>query len=101
MSGFEYRVVWQREGFAGKKRKLFGSPAGAERWVKRLRGELTLVEGDPDDYACCSGYECGCHGKTIAQAREEEREHYARLPAVVFGPVIERRPVGAWEVSST
>ena len=95
----EYRVVWAREGFAGKNRKLFGSRAGAERWVARLRGELQFIEGDPDDLVCCSGYECGCHGETVEQAREAERERYARIPAIVFGPIIESRPVGEWETA--
>ena len=62
-------------------------------------GELQFIEGDPDDLVCCSGYECGCHGETVEQAREAERERYARIPAIVFGPIIESRPVGEWETA--
>jgi hypothetical protein len=92
----EYRVVWQREGY-DKRRKLFGRRDAAERYVRRLRGELEpLPDRDPDDYECCSGQECGCHGVTVAQAREEERRRYSRFPSLIFGPVLQERPVGPW-----
>lgn len=97
----EYRVVWQREGY-DKRRKIFGRRDAAERYVKRLQGELEPLPelGDPDDYACCSGRECGCHGVTVAQAREQERERYSRFPPLVYGPVLQERPVGTWETLS-
>jgi hypothetical protein len=72
-SATEYRVVWQRVGY-DKRRKIFGRRDAAERYVKRLLGEMPVLPdmGDDDDYACCSGWECGCGGQTVARAREEE-----------------------------
>jgi hypothetical protein len=101
-SATEYRVVWQRVGY-DKRRKIFGRRDAAERYVKRLLGEMPVLPdmGDDDDYACCSGWECGCGGQTVARAREEERKRYARYPALIYGPVLEERPVGDWETLST
>lgn len=90
---FEYRIVWQREGYA-KKRRLFQTRRAAERFALVAQGRVAEATGlDPNDYACCGGYECGCGGKTNAETWAAES---ARIPALVFGPVIERREVGTW-----
>ena len=62
----EYRVIWQREGKT-KQRVLRQTPEGAEREAKRQ-----------------------------ATAREEMDWLVPPLPPIVYGPVIERRAVGAW-----
>lgn len=71
MSGFEYRVIWQREG-RPKRRELYQTLAGALRCVERqrtAREEITWLSeelgGEP-------------------------------VPEIVFGPVIESRAVGEW-----
>jgi hypothetical protein len=95
--GSEFRVVWQREGY-DKRRKIFGRRAAAERYVKRLQGDHDpFPDRDDDDYACCSGWECGCYGVSVAQAREQERQRYAAFPPIVYGPELQERPVGSWE----
>lgn len=100
VNGHEYRVVWRRDGLP-KARKLFGTLGGAERWAQRLRGELPTeldrqAAEDPTGYACCSGWECGCGGVSNERAAALERERYSEVPPLVFGPVVQRRPVGAW-----
>lgn len=89
----EYRVTWQREGLP-KKRRFYQTRPPAERLIRLLRGELR--HPNPHDYACCSGYECGCGGVTNAQAWEER---YGSMPRLVIGPVLESRPVGVWDES--
>ena len=90
----EYRVVWQREGLR-KAYKLYQTRRAAERWALIVQGRLAEVipDEDPDDLACCSGRECGCHGVTNAQAWAEQT---ARVPRLVHGPVVEARAVGSW-----
>lgn len=63
----EYRVIWQREGQAGKRRQFYQTRAGAERCAERQRtaaAEIDWVEGG--------------------------------IPPLIFGPVIEERTVGKW-----
>jgi hypothetical protein len=94
-AGQEHRVTWQRQGYR-KKSRLFQTAAAAERHALVLQGRLAEAypDKDPEDLACCSGFECGCGGLTNAEAWA--REH-ARFPPLILGPWIERRDVGAWE----
>ncbi len=87
----EYRVTWQREGLP-KKRRLYQRRDAAEKFVRLLRGESRAAE-DPDAFACCSGYDCGCGGVTNAEAWEAR---YGDMPRLVIGPVLASRPVGDW-----
>lgn len=89
MTSLQYRVVWQRAGLP-KRRKLYETKRGVDAFVAKLNNPP--VES-PDDYVCCSGWECGCQGVTNAEAHDQ---HYANMPRLIFGPVIESRPVGEW-----
>lgn len=93
----EYRVTWQRDGLP-KRRKLYQRRDAAERWIRRL-GQEGYADVDPDDFACCSGFDqgvqvCGCNGLTNAEAWEQT---YAKMPRLVGPPVFESRVVGEWE----
>src|SRR4051812_35369570 len=95
----EFRVVWQREGVS-KRTARYRSRAQAERKALILQGRMVEATGeDPNDYACCSGRECGCRGVTKAQAWAERAE---QVPPLVFGPVIQAREFVAtpWEVAA-
>jgi hypothetical protein len=93
VSGREFRVVWRREG-QRRKAKIYQTRQGAERWALILQGRIQEPTGDdPDDYACCPGYECGCGGITNADVWGEET---AKVPALMEGPTIESRLVGEW-----
>lgn len=87
----EYRLSWQRAGLRPKYR-IYQTRKGAEAFAAVLRGESRAAE-DPDAFACCSGYECGCRGLTKAEAWEEQ---YGDMPPLVSGPTLESRPVGDW-----
>lgn len=92
----EFRVVWQRLGL-GKRVKLYQTRAGAERFVRVLRGDAPELDGrDPDEQVCCSGWECGCRGVTVEEQREAERALHESLPSFVVEPFIESRAVGVW-----
>ena len=101
---FEYRVVWQRQGLS-RRQKIRGTLKSAERYARMLAGDVPdiLPNKDPNDTACCLGYECGCRGETVAHAREEHRQRmkqrYADQPPLVLGPLIYRRKVEEWELS--
>lgn len=91
--GYEFRVKWQRDG-QRPKTKIYQARAAAERWALIVQGRLQEVTGDdPDDYACCSGSECGCRGVTNEQAWADQSR---RIPALVSGPEIEQRWTGSW-----
>ncbi len=93
MSQSEYRVRWQREGLRPKTR-IFQRRQAAERLMLVLEGRLAEVTGlDPDDYACCSGFECACYGASNAQVWAKER---AALPPLVQGPELQERNVAPW-----
>ncbi len=87
----EYRVTWQRKGLS-KRRKLYQRRDAAEKWMRRLTAE-SFANENPDDYACCSGYYCGCGGISNAEAWEQQ---YGQMPRLVIGPTLESRPVGDW-----
>lgn len=86
----EFRVTWQRTGLR-RRHRLYATRKGAERWASVLAGQM--VAEDPNGYACCSGWECGCGGITNAQADEQR---YGKVPTLVYGPVVEARDVGEW-----
>lgn len=92
MTGTEYRVTWQREGLP-KKYRFYQSRPAADRLMRVLRGEGIEELENPDDYACCSGYECACGGMTNREAWEQR---FGTMPPLVFGPVLTARPVGDW-----
>ena len=84
----EFRVIWQREGVT-RRSVRFRSRAQAERKALILQGCMVEATGeDPNDYACCSGRECGCRGVTKAQAWAERAD---QVPPLVYGPVIQTR----------
>jgi hypothetical protein len=66
---FEYRVRWQREG-KQKRIKIYQTMQGAMDFVDTLEGNW-------------------------AQS-DEAIEHYINVPPLVYGPLIEKRPVGIW-----
>lgn len=78
----EYRVIWKREGL-NPKRKKYLVRAAAERFMLILGPEpwRAFADGDPDEYFCCSGRECGCGGTTIREDCERRREG---LPAIEY-----------------
>lgn len=92
---YEYRVIWQREGFR-KKRRKFAAEKNAERFMKLLGPEpWTAFDQDPDDMECCDGYMCGCTGMTIREWSDHQRKE---MPKLEFAR-IERRQVDEWEFS--
>jgi hypothetical protein len=109
----EYRLIWRREsGYVydhetgaddyddspGPLRsRIYQRRAPAERLALILQGRMAEATGlDPDDFACCSGWECGCGGKTNAEVWAEKAEE---IPPLVEGPTIQRREVGKWEAA--
>jgi hypothetical protein len=94
--GSEFRVRWRRVG-QRPRAVVYQRRVAAERKVQQLLGRIDpFAERDADDYACCSGYECGCHGVTVADAREEWLRRYDGVPPFETGPTIESRAVGEW-----
>jgi hypothetical protein len=93
---YEFRVRWQREG-EGRCSKLYQSEQMARRWCMKLEGRMEELTGlNPDDFACCSGAECGCGGALNRDVWEQEA---AKYPPLVFGPVVDTREVGDWQQS--
>lgn len=100
---WEYRVTWQRQGMARPRSRLYQTERGARRLVAKLNGEVLdwpdYSDKGPDDYWCCDqSYGCNCGGLTVAE--RVARDH-ADVPPMVFGPVIEVRPVGDWSRIAT
>lgn len=92
--GVEFRVVWEREGQHRKVRR-YARREAAQRFMLLFGPEPWKAYApipDPDRFACCSGYECGCGGLTYRQQSEEKR---ASLPALKFMR-LEVRAVGTW-----
>lgn len=93
MTKHEYRVVWRRVKL-DRNRKIFQTRRAAERFALVLQGRMQEVtQLDPDDYACCPGYECDCGGVTNA---ESWAQRTAEFPPLAEGPTVEARAVGAW-----
>jgi hypothetical protein len=91
-SKVEYRVTYRRSG--RKRSTIFQTRKAAERYVLVLQGRRAEWTGaKPEDYACCSGWECGCRGQTNAEVWAEIE---ARIPPLEEGPTIEQRAVGGW-----
>lgn len=92
----EYRVKWKRAGLDSKRVK-YTSRKFAERRVALLTSTepWVLFGKNPDEYECCSGYECGCGGETVREFSDRMR---ADMPALEYA-VIEQRQVGPWVVS--
>ena len=93
--GYEYRVIWRRE--ATGRVVVFVAGLGAvaaRRLALILRGAMAeALDLDPDDFACCSGRDCGCGGLTNQQVWDKKAEN---IPPLVEGPTIQRRTVGEW-----
>lgn len=85
----QYRVTWEREGFSRPKVKIYatkraaddciGLLSGTEPW--RHYGSAWDRKRDGNDFACCSGHECGCMGATV---REESMALRAKLPPLLY-----------------
>lgn len=107
--GYEYRVIWRREvgssyssetGYeyddspGGLRSRIYQRPIYARRLALILRGAMAeALDLDPDDFACCSGRDCGCGGLTNQQVWDKKAEN---IPPLVEGPTIQRRTVGEW-----
>lgn len=100
----EFRVTWARihpgDGQAGPsvkdKSRTFRTRHHANRWIRLLGPEPWTAYGvDPDEFACCSGIECGCGGLTNRQSSDEKRKG---MPPVKW-ILLEMRQVteGPWE----
>jgi len=91
----EYRVIWQREG-STKKRKVFQSKTGANRWFRLLTDKeppWNLYNiADPDEVDCCDGNECGCGGVTFREIFAKKSEGLAKI----IHSEIQSREVGEW-----
>jgi len=91
-AGVQYRVVWKREGLR-PKRRVFARRGTADKFLLLFGPEPWRYLGkEPDEYVCCSGYQCGCGGETHRKHDEAVR---ATLPKLEWVRV-ESRPVGAW-----
>jgi hypothetical protein len=90
---YEYRVVWQREGFY-KRTRISQTLATAEKTVLYLKGLMEEATGrSGDEYECCDGRECNCQGIRLWELWDENAKKY---PPLTLGPIIERRLVGDW-----
>lgn len=75
----EFRVTVQRAGCAPKVKRL-RSRRGLRRYLTLLGPRPWEAFGKtPEAYACCSGWECGCGGRTM---REDAETRRANLPAL-------------------
>jgi len=100
-----YRVISVRAD-GGRKVKSYQSMTAVQDRVGRLSspepwrfwGGNMERNREGDELVCCSGYECGCGGQTLAQHCAEER---AKLPALV-SIAVEKRQVTrtSWEAVS-
>lgn len=110
----EYRVIWRREvgevyehdtgatdyddSPGGLRSRIYQRRHAAERLALIISGgtdNMAKATGDdPDDYACCSGSECGCGGLTN---RDAWAKRAAEFPTLIEGPTIQAREVGEWE----
>lgn len=107
---YEYRLIWRRESgdvydpdtgawdhddSPGPLRsRIYQRQAPARRLALILQGRMAEATGeDPDDFACCSGHECGCGGEL---KRDVWAKRGAEIPPLIEGPTIQRRTVGEW-----
>jgi len=90
----EYRLVWKREGCEIKRRRFIH--------LKRVINFVKLLKNDkpweqfnenPDDYHCCSGYQCGCQGETVENYYKEKYRDYPQIEFIQT----ETREVGEWQ----
>jgi hypothetical protein len=110
----EYRVIWRRErgevyehntgatayddSPGGLHSRIYQRRRPAERLALIVAGTIDGMAKatgiDPDDYACCSGRECGCGG---LRNRDVWAKRIAEFPRLIEGPTIQVREVGEWE----
>jgi hypothetical protein len=93
----EYRVAYKREGLNPKSKDCGNSRARAERSLAFFQGRYqeSYPDSKPDAYVCCSGYQCGCGGKTWAERWAEMAESIADYPPLEYVR-IETRQVPRW-----
>lgn len=97
----QWRVRWRRNGFAGPSQKTYMSEAKARQWALVVQGRMAEAFPDEDPESC----ECGgkyCHGPSFEcggtrTKGEKWAERTASLPPLVWGPVLDSRPVGDYE----
>ena len=102
MNKYEFRVVWKRRGM-DRKTKRYATLKAAENRVLFMGPEPWLaLKEEPDDRHCCSGYECGCGGKTWREYLLEQRTEGkfgaddGGMPDIEYIR-IERRALSPWE----
>ena len=84
----QYRLSWKRAENKVKHKKY-----RSMKPVNRMLALLTSPEPwvalgeEPDDRACCSGYECGCGGETV---RERELKRREGLPPIEWVKITKR-----------
>lgn len=85
----EYRIRVYREGLDHPKTFLRKTRHGKDRLLVLLGPEpwKAYTDRGPDEYLCCSGYECGCGGQTVREESDARREG---VPPVVRIEVSER-----------
>lgn len=75
MNTKQYRVIWKRVGWILEKKKRFSKRFYADRLVTLVGPEPWKALGhEPEDYVCCSGFECSCGGRTVKQDSDEKRK---------------------------
>lgn len=96
----QWRVRWRRDGFTGSSQKTYMDEAKARRWALIVQGRMVEAFPDEDPESCeCGGKNCigsyDCGGNRTKAEKWAERS--ARVPPLVWGPVIDSRPVGEYE----
>lgn len=88
MTFTQFRLTWKREGNKPKHKK-YRSMKPVNRMLTLLTSAepWTATDENPDDYACCSGYGCGCGGETVRERMLKRREG---LPPIEFIRVTKR-----------
>lgn len=70
----EFQIRWKRVGLVPKAR-TFKTRKGANHMLTLLGPEPWKAWGqEATDHLCCSGFECGCGGVTVAEETERRRE---------------------------
>jgi len=93
MTKFEYRVIWKRQ-HCKIKSKRFALLGNAKKYMLLLGPTPWEYWGaKADDYACCSGRECGCSGMTNREESIKARETMQEIEFIK----LEKRKVDEWD----
>lgn len=95
----DYRVAWQREGnVSPRSRRCGNSIAKARRCLAFVEGRYSEAypNSKQEGYVCCSGWECGCGGKTWADRWAELAENAADMGRLLYVR-IEARQTSPWK----